>query len=194
MAVHQAPLSLGFSRQEHWSGLPLPSPMHESQKWKWSRSVVSNSSDPMDCSLLGSSVHGIFQARVLEWGAIAFSNYMAAAAAAKSLQSCPTLCDPIDGSPPGSPLPGILQARTLEWVAIPFSNAWKWKVKVKSLSHVRLLATPRTAAYQAPPSIGFSRQEYWSGVPLPSLHTHYTCTLILLHSPSLRREDRFLLP
>ena len=87
---------------------------------------------------------------------------------AKSLQSCPTLCDPIDSSPPGSPVPGILQTRTLEWVAISLSSAWKWKVKVKSLSCVRLLATPWTAAYQAPPSVGFSRQEYWSGVPLPS--------------------------
>ena len=87
---------------------------------------------------------------------------------AKSLQSCPTLCDPIDGSPPGLPIPGILQARTLEWVAISFSNAWKWKVKVKSLSHVRLLATPWTAAHQAPPSMGFPRQEFWSGLPLPS--------------------------
>ena len=92
----------------------------------------------------------------------------AAAAAAKSLQSCPTLCDPIDGSLPGSRVPGILQARTLEWVAISFSNAGKWKVKVKSLSRVRLLVTPWTAAYQAPPPMGFSRQEYWSGVPLPS--------------------------
>ena len=91
------------------------------------------------------------------------------AATAKSLQSCPTLCDPIDGSPPGSPVPGILQARTLEWVAISFSNAWKWKVKVKSLSRVRLLTTPWTVAHQAPPSTGFSRQEYWSGVPLPFL-------------------------
>ena len=90
------------------------------------------------------------------------------AAAAKSLQSCPTLCDPIDGSPPGSPIPGILQARTLEWVAISFSNAWKWKVKVKSLGRVLLFVTPWTAAHQAPPSIGFSRQEYWSGVPSPS--------------------------
>ena len=77
------------------------------------------------------------------------------AAAAKSLQSCPTLCNPIDGSPPGSPIPGILQARTLEWVAISFSNAWKWKVKVKSLHRVWLLATPWTAAYQAPPSMDF---------------------------------------
>ena len=93
---------------------------------------------------------------------------LGATAAAKLLQSCPTLCDPIDSSPPGSPVPGILQASTREWVAIFFSNAWKWKVKVKSLSHVQLSATPWTAAHQAPPSIGFSRQEYWSGVPLPS--------------------------
>ena len=92
----------------------------------------------------------------------------AAAATAKSLQSCLTLCDPRDGSPPGSPVPGILQSRTLEWDAISFSNAWKWKLKVKSLSYVQLLATPWTAAYQAPPSMVFARQEYWSGVPLPS--------------------------
>ena len=94
---------------------------------------------------------------------------MPAAAAAKSLQSCPTLCDPIDSSPPGSAVPGILHARTLEWVAISFSNAWKWKVKVKSLSHVRLLATTWTAAYQAPPSMGCYRQEYWSGLHLAPL-------------------------
>ena len=121
-AAYQAPPSMGFSRQEYWNGLPLPSPL-----------VM-----------------------------------LAAAAAAKSFQSCPTLCDPIDGSPPGSTIPGILQARILEWVAISFSNAWKWKVKVKSISRVRLLVTPWTTAYQAPPSMGFSRQEYWSGVPLPS--------------------------
>ena len=90
------------------------------------------------------------------------------AAAAKSLQSCPTLCDSIDGSPPHSPIPGILQARTLEWGAISFSNAWKWKVKVKMLSRVQLLATPWSSAYQAPLSMGFSRQEYWSGLPLLS--------------------------
>ena len=89
-------------------------------------------------------------------------------AAAKSLQSCPTLWDPRDSSPPGSSVPGILQARILKLVAISFSNAWKWKVKVKSLSYVWLLATPWTVAYQAPPSVGFSRQEYWSGLPLPS--------------------------
>ena len=103
-----------------------------------------------------------------------------AAAVAKSLQSCPTLCDPKDGSPPGSPVPGILQARTLEWVAISFSIAWKWKVKVKSLSRVRPLATPWTAAHQAPPPMGFSRQEYWSGVPLPSPTTCKTKVFIVI--------------
>ena len=90
------------------------------------------------------------------------------AAAAKSLQSCLTLCDPIDDSPPGSSVPGILQARILEWVAISSSNAWKWKVKVKSLSRVRLFSTPWSAAYQAPPPMGFSKQEYWSGLPFHS--------------------------
>ena len=98
----------------------------------------------------------------------------AAAAAAKSFQSCLTLCDPIDSSPPGSAIPGILQTRILEWVAISFSKAWKSKVKVKSLSCVRLLVTPWTAAYQAPPSMGFARQEYWSGVPLLSPSLMYT--------------------
>ena len=115
-------------------------------------------------------VPGILQARTLEWAAISFSNVgsPAAAAAAKSLQLCPTLCNPTDGSPPGSSVPGTLQARILEWVAILFSSAWKWKVKVKSLSRARLSATPWTAAYQAPRSMGFSRQEYWSGLPLRS--------------------------
>ena len=102
------------------------------------------------------------------WIRIACRCSYVAAATATSLQLCPTLCDPIDGSRPGSPVPGILQARTLEWVAISFSNAWKWKVKGKSLSRVQLFETPWTAAHQAPPSIGFSRQEYWSGVPSPS--------------------------
>ena len=104
--------------------------------------------------------------------------------AAKLLQSCPTLCDPIDGSPSGSPVPGILQARTLEWVAISFSNAWKWKVKVKSLSHVQLFATPWIAAHQAPPPMGFSRQEYWSGLPVPSPF----CLLTLNYSYSFMME------
>ena len=153
--------------------------------------------DPTDGSLPDIPVRGVLQARILQvvatpssrgssrprdqvrvfrteaegfilW-AIREAQDAVAAAAAKSLQSCPTLCDPIDGSPPGSPVPEILQARTLEWVAISFSNAWKWKVKEKSLSRVRLFTTQWTAAYQAPRSMGFSRQEYWSGVPLLSL-------------------------
>ena len=112
---------------------------------------------------------------IFYWRIIALQNFVvfcqtstliSHAAAVKSLQSCPTLWDPIDGSLPGSPVPGILQARTLEWVAISFSNAWKGKVKVKSLSHVPPSATSWTAAHQAPPSMGFSRQEYWSGMPL----------------------------
>ena len=107
--------------------------------------------------------------KLQEFGRVLTQHAAAAAAAAKSPQSCPTLGDPRDGSPPGSPVPGILQARTLEWVAISFFNAGKWKVKVKSSSRVWLLATPWTATYQAPPSMGFARQEYWSGVPLPSL-------------------------
>ena len=106
-AAFQAPPSMGFSRQEYWTGVPLPSPKE--------------------------------------------------GPAAKSLQSCPTLCNPIDGSPSGSPSLGFSRPRILEWVAISFSNVWKWKVKVKSLSHARLLVTPWTAAYQAPPSMGFSR-------------------------------------
>ena len=103
-------------------------------------------------------------------------------ATAKSLQSCLTLCGPIDGSPPSSPVPGALQARTLEWVAISSSHAWKWKVKVKSLSRVLPSATPWTKAFQAPPSMGFARQEYWSGVPLPlciRLYNYTEKTLML---------------
>ena len=104
----------------------------------------------------------------------------AAAAAAKPLQSCPILCNPINGSPPGSPIPGILWARTLGWVVMSFSNAWKWKVKVKLLSRVQLLVISWTADYQAPPSLGFSRQEYWTGLPLPSLLLWYTSLQIQL--------------
>ena len=139
--------SMGFSRQGYWSGLLLPSPGESSWPRGWT----------LHCRLF-----------FYHWATREAPNKCPAAAAAKSLQSCLTLCDPIDSSPPGSPIPGILQARTLEWVAISFSNAWKWKVKVKSLSCVRLLATPWTVAHQAPRSMGFSRQEYWSGVPLPS--------------------------
>ena len=111
----------------------------------------------------------LFVAQKVEklWRARPARRNLKTAAAARSLQSCPTLCDPIDGSPPGSPIPGILQARTLEWVATSFSSVWKWKLKVKSFSRVRPSAIPWTAAYQAPLSMGFSRQEYWSGEPLP---------------------------
>ena len=118
-----------------------------------------------------------------------------AAAAAKSLQSCPTLCDPIDGSPSGSAVPRILQARTLEWVPISFSNAWKWKGKVKSLSLVWLFETPWTAAYQAPPSMGFARQEYWSGVPLPSPEeiSSLSHSIVFLYFLALITEEGFLI-
>ena len=112
-----------------------------------------------------------------------FITYWLCHPATKLPQSSPTLCDPIDGSPPGSPVPGILQAKTLEWVAISFSNAWKWKVKVKLLSHVQPSATAWTAAYQPPPSMGFSRQEYWSRVPLPSpnnFNNYLKLTLLFL--------------
>ena len=118
--------------------------------------------------MLGLLIPGRLHGRWVPEMRFCVSFLVTTAATAKSLQSCPTLCDPIAGSPPGCPVPGILQARTLEWAAISFSNAWKWKVKAKSLSHVRLLATPWTAAHQASLSMGFSRQEYWSGVPLPS--------------------------
>ena len=122
---------------------------------------------PVGCVFLGAQVKRLSEGHEIINGRI-IDTQIAEAAAAKSLQSCPTLCDPVDGSPPGSPAPGILQARTLERVVMSFSNAWKWKVKVKSLSCVWLFATPRTAAYQAPLSMGFSRQEDWSGVPLPA--------------------------
>ena len=116
-------------------------------------------------------------------------------AAAKSLQSCRTLCDPIDDSPPGSPIPGILKVRTLQWVAISFSNVWKWKVKVKSLSRLWLFATPWTAAYQAPPSMEFSRQEYRSGVPLPSLEeiSSLSQSVVFLYFFALITEEDFLI-
>ena len=104
---------------------------------------------------------------------------MAAAADAKLLQSCPTLCDPTDGSPWGSPVPGFLQARTLEWVAISFSNAWQWKAKMKSLSRFRPSANPWNAAYQVPLSMGFSRQEYWSGVPIHV--SQRVCNICFMH-------------
>ena len=114
-AAHQAPPSLGFSRPEHWSGLPFPSLMHESERQSEVAQSCPTLSDPMDCSLPGSTIHGSFQARVLEWGAIAL----------------------------------LLQL-------------------LGHFSRVRLCATPWTAAHQAPMSLGFSRQEHWSGLPFPS--------------------------
>ena len=127
-------------------------------------------------------LHFIFSFISLMINTFTLNRKVSAVTVAKSLQLCPTLWDPIDGSPPGSTVPGILQARTLEWVAISFSKVWKWKVKVKSLSRVRLFPTPWTAAYQAPPSIGFSRQEYWSGLPLSSpkflLDALYSVTML----------------
>ena len=152
--AYQAPPSKKFFRHKYWSGLPFPSPGDVPDLGIKPRSPA------LQVDALPSEPPG---------------KPLYAAAAAKSLQSCPTLCDPRDVSPPSSPVPGILQARTLEWVAISFSKASKWKVNVKSLSRVWLLATPWTSAYQAPPSMGFSRQEYWSGVPLPSLKPLYTC-------------------
>ena len=143
---------MGFSRQEYWSGMPCPRPGDLPHPG-------------IEAGPLTSPDVGRFFTTSVTWEASAVP---AAAAAAKSLQSCLTLSNPIDGSPLGSSVPGILQARTLEWVAISFSNAWKWKVKVKSLSRAQLSATPWTAAYQAPQSMGFSRQESWSRVPLPS--------------------------
>ena len=180
----QAPLSMGFSNQEYWSESPCPPLGGLSNPGVKPVSVMSPALAPSFFT-----IHTIWEA-CLE-GRVSFclhkgttacsmaqstlgsmtpstsdSTAKAYAAAAKSLQSCPTLCNPIDGSPPGFAIPGILQARTLEWVAISFSNTWKWKVKAKSLSRVWLFVTPWTAAHQAPPSMGFSRQEYWSRVPL----------------------------
>ena len=152
-----------FSHQEYWNGLPCPLP--------------GDLSDPgAEPTYLASPASG---GRFFTTAPPGKPWTLPAAAAAKSLQSCLTLCDPRDGSPPGSTVPGILQARTLEWVAISFSNAWKWKNKVKLLSRIWLLATPWTAAFQAPPYMGFSRQKYWSGVPLPSPNIAYYPTNIL---------------
>ena len=155
----QAPLSMGHSRQEYWSGLLCPPP------GDLPKSGIEPRSPSTANGFFPTEPPGKPQTHICVYKHT--SLHFLCAAAAKSRKSCPTLCDPIDGSPPDSAVPGILQARTLEWVAISFSNAWKCKVKVKSLSHVQI-KTPWTEAYQAPPSMGFSRQEYWSGWPLPS--------------------------
>ena len=142
--AYQAPPSIGFSRQEYWSGLPFPFP----------GDLPNPGIEPWSPTFQADALTAEPPGKQSEKKS--FKDYHLCPAA-KSLQSCPTLCDPTDGSPPSFPVPGILQARTLEWVAISFSNAWKWKVKVKSLSRVRLCVTPWPAAYQSPPSMGFSR-------------------------------------
>ena len=173
----QAPWSMGLSRQEYWSEFPCPPPGDLPNPGTEPTSPVSLplQVDSSHTESLGSPLP-----------------HSAAVAAAKSLQSCPTLCDPTDGSLPGSPVPGILQARTPGWFANSFPNAWKWKVKVKSLSRVWLFATPWTAAHQAPLSMGFSRQEYWSGVPSPSKHLFSTRFTLL--SQTLIERYKFLFP
>ena len=250
--ARQAPLSVEFSRQEYWSGLPFPflgdfpnpgiepsspgSPVLASRFFTTEEAPrtytflpednKSNNSSSVRGLVLPMFPHSNFSLILLHYfcnssiliiqlgknencaknfsfhfsliyfqyevyyqkknicvGYKAYNN--TAAAAAKSLQSCLTLCDPRDSSPLGSSVPGILQARTLEWVAISFSNAWKWKVKVKSLSRSQLLVIPWTAAYQAPPSIGFSRQDYWSGVPLPSPTT-------TLNIPNIQLKNSYI--
>ena len=148
----------------YWDTATLTAWAAEESSWESTDGTAPNSS-----TLQVTFTYALSDKPILIYSYLLFNICIpAAAAAAKSLQSCPTLCDPMDGSPPDSLVPGILQARTLEWVAISFSSACKWKVKGKSLSCVRLFQTPWTAAYQALPSMGFSRQEYWSGVPLPS--------------------------
>ena len=160
---------MGLTRQKYWSGFLYPPPGDLPNQGIEPRSPALQ----MD-SLPSKPSHNHLFYTNMQFGCLVFKillqyspNYLLTAAA-KSFHSCLTLCDPIDGSPPGYRIPRVLQARTLEWVAISFSKAWKWKVKVKSFSRVQLLATPWTAAHQAPPSMGFSSQEYWSGVPLPS--------------------------
>ena len=130
--AHEALPSLGFSRQEHWSGLPFPSPTCESEVAQ----SCPTFSDPMDFSLPGSSVHGIFQARVLEWGATAFSNQVHSDSDSEVAQSCPTLCDPMDSSQPGSFVHGIFQARILEWVAVSFSRGSSQPRDRTRVSHI----------------------------------------------------------
>ena len=188
MATHSSVLAWRIPGTEEPGGLP-PMELHRvghdwgdlaaakwksvSHVWLFAAPWTTWNSPGQNSGVVGLSlIQGIFPTQrsnmlLLHWQADPLS-LPPAAAAAKSLQSCPTLCDSIRGRPPSSPVPGILQARILEWVAISFSHAWKWKVKVKSLSPVQLSVTLWTAAYQAPPSRGFSRREYWSGLPVPS--------------------------
>ena len=138
--------------------------------WNFSFTVLTKSNFTIQCCQSQSSMSYVIFSGITQQIAESLYPFTTAAAAAESLQACPTLCDPRDGGPPGSPVPGLLQARTLEWAAISFSNAWKWKAKGKPLSRVRLCVTPWAAAHQAPPPMGFSRQEYWSGLDMYSSH------------------------
>ena len=183
MAAHQAPPSRDSPGKNTGVGCHF---LLQCMKVKSEREVAQSCStlrDPMDCSPPGSSVHGIFQARVLEWGAIAVA------------KSYPTLYDPLDCSLLGFSVHGISQARILEWVAVSSSRessqlrdwtcvsciaGWFFTTEppgkpsgmllllLSRFSRVRLCATPQMAAHQAPPSLGFSRQEHWSGLPFPS--------------------------
>ena len=179
----------GIPRQEHWVGccflLHLPNPGIKTTSPATSvRFFITELPGEACCQWLINHLPWSHSCPLSGW----------AAATAKSLRLCPTLCDPMDGSPPGSTVPGTLQARTLEWVAISFSNAGKWKVKVKSLSRVWLPATPWTAAHQAPLSMGFSRQEYWSAVPSPSLLDGLVLPKLgFISLPSLQRNHSFLI-
>ena len=156
--THQAPLSMGIFRQGYQSELLCPPPGDlPPRDWTCVSCIAGRIFYLWSTREALELCYGRQNNAVSQMATSCTLVPMSAAAAAKLRQSCPTLCDPIDGSPPGSAVPGIHQARTLDWVAISSSNAWKWKVKVKSLSCVRLLATPWTAAYQAPPSIGFSK-------------------------------------
>ena len=155
MAIHSSVLAWKIPRMEEPGGLPSMGSHRVRQDW--------------------SDLAAAAAEKAFHWRLISQHHCLEMfAAATKSLPSCLTLCDPIDTSPLGSPSLGFSRPRTLEWVAISFSNAWKWKVKVKSLSRAQLLATPWITAYQAPLSMGFSRQEYWSGMPLPSPLIDYT--------------------
>ena len=156
----QNPLLGAFSEAQYCSGVLYVS------RWFSQHSSSVKSKYKFCAWILGKAWSSLSPISTNAWGnsTCIIKHCKHAAAAAKLLQSRPTLCDPIDGSPSGSSAPGILKARTLEWVAISFSNAWKWKVNRKSLSRVRLLVTPWAAAHQAPPSMGVSRQEYWSGL------------------------------
>ena len=161
-----------------WNSVCIKQPLRHqcSCIWKVTRKLIAKSGCRLSCYVVTIGVCGagtLLCSRV--WNNR--NGMCVCSAAAKSLQSCPTLWDPIEGSPPGSPVPGILQARTLEWVAISIFNTWKWKVKVKSLSRVRLLVTPWTAAHQAPPSTDFPGKSTRVGCHCLLWYILYICAI-----------------